>query len=243
MDIYAFPPVAAVLDAAHSGLTAVIRMLEPFAGSASATLAIVLVTLLVRAAMVPLGRAQVRAEFVRRRLAPRLRELQRRHAKQPEVLQRKTLELYREEGTSPFAGMWTVLVQAPVVGVLYAVLTHPAIAGHANALLSARLGGVPLGHGLGATLLGGAALPGLLIVLFVLAALAVAASLSRRQALGLAERDGTLTPMVRGMSWLSFATVAFALIAPLGAGIYLVVTTTWTVLERMILRRLLAPST
>lgn len=242
MDIYAFPPIAAALDAAYTGLTAAAQMLEPVAGTASVALSIALVTLLVRAAMIPLGRAQVRAEFVRRRIAPKLRALQKRYAKQPEVLQRKTLELYREEGTSPLAGMWTVLVQAPVVGLLYAVFTHPSIAGHGNALLTARLGGVPLGHGLGATLLGGPAWPGLTVVLAVLAALAVTAALSRRQAVRLAERDGTLTPLVRGMSWLSFLTLAFALIAPLAAGVYLVVTTTWTLVERTVLRRVLDPS-
>lgn len=242
MDIYAFPPLAAILDAAHSGLTALVTMLEPVAGAASAALAIVLVTLVVRLAMVPLGRAQVRAEFTRRRVAPRLRDLRTRYAARPEILQRKTLELYREEGASPLAGMWTVLVQAPVVGVLYSVLARPVISGHANALLTARLGGVPLGHGLGTALIGGSGGVGVVVVLAILAALAVTAALSRRQALRLAEQDGALTPLVRGMSWLSFLTVPFALIAPLGAGIYLVVTTTWTLVERAVLRRALSPA-
>ena len=59
----------------------------------------------VRALLIPVGVSQVRAEFTRRRLAPQLAELQRRHGKDRETLARKTMELYQAEKTSPFAGM------------------------------------------------------------------------------------------------------------------------------------------
>jgi hypothetical protein len=36
MDIYAFPPVAAILDAAYSGLLLLTDLLEPLAGEAAA---------------------------------------------------------------------------------------------------------------------------------------------------------------------------------------------------------------
>ena len=97
MDFYRFPPIAAVLDAAYSVVTALSDVVAPIAGSAAAAVAIVLVTLLVRSLLIPVGVSQVRADFTRRRLAPRLQELQRRYKKKPEVLQRKTLELYAAE--------------------------------------------------------------------------------------------------------------------------------------------------
>ena len=53
-------------------------LLEPFAGVASAAAAIVLVTLLVRAALIPVGVSQAKAERTRARLAPRIAELRRR---------------------------------------------------------------------------------------------------------------------------------------------------------------------
>ena len=241
MNIFDIPLIAAALEAAYRGLTALVAILQPIVGGASAALAILLVTVLVRAAMIPLGRAQVRAEFARRRLAQRLRELQRRYAARPEVLRTKTLELYRAEGTHPLADTWTLLVQLPVVSLLYAELTRVVIAGQSNMLLTAQLGGVPLGSSLLAAIGTSPSLPGLLVVGAVLTALALTATLSRRQALRLAVLDGSATPLVRAVSLASYLSVVFALFAPLGAGLYLAVSTAWTLAERAILRRTLAP--
>ncbi|MBI5161067.1 MAG: membrane protein insertase YidC [Micrococcales bacterium] len=234
------PPLAAALAAASTGLAALAAALEPLAGAASAALAIVLVTLAVRAALIPLGRAQVRAESVRRRLAPRLRELRTRYRTRPETLQAKTFELYRAEGAHPLTGMWTVLVQLPVVGLLYAAVTHPSAAG--SVLLSATLYGAPLGDPLLTTLTASAGWPAVLVVAAVLGALAVTATLARRQQLRLAALDGSAVGLARAVSLLSYLTVGFALIAPLAAGLYLVVSTTWTLAERTILRRIIDPA-
>jgi YidC/Oxa1 family membrane protein insertase len=43
------------------------------------------------------------------------------------------------------------------------------------------------------------------------------------------------------LSWLPFITVVFAAVVPLAATIYLSVTTAWTLAERVILRRVMAP--
>lgn len=104
MDPFAFPPLAALLNAAYGALVGLSTLLEPLAGASAAALAVVLVTLLVRALLIPVGISQAKAEQTRSRLAPKLRELQRRHKKNPERLQKETLALYREENTSPFAG-------------------------------------------------------------------------------------------------------------------------------------------
>ena len=104
MDLYAFPPIAALLDGAHAVLMALAALLEPVIGIASAAAAVVLVTLLVRAALIPVGFSQAKAEQTRSRLAPKLAALQRQHKNNPERLQRETLQLYGDEGTTPFAG-------------------------------------------------------------------------------------------------------------------------------------------
>lgn len=152
MDFSAFPPLAALLDGAHALLTGFAGLLDPVAGSAAAALAIVLVTLAVRAALVPLGVRQVRAEFERRRLAPHLAELQRRYKKNPELLQKKSMELYQREGVSPFAGILPALAQLPVVSLLYGVAVSPTLNGHPNDLLLESLGAAPLGGSLPAAL-------------------------------------------------------------------------------------------
>ncbi len=156
MDLYSFPPLAAALDAVASTLAALTAALEPALGGLSAAASVILITVVVRTALIPAGVAQARADRARARLAPRLRELQQRYRTDRERLQRETLKLYRDENVSPTAGCLPLLVQAPVVGLLYGVFIHPTIAGHANGLLAETLFGVPLGSSLAGTVASGA---------------------------------------------------------------------------------------
>lgn len=257
MDLLALPPVAAVLDAAYRALMGLTHLLEPLAGAGAAASAVVLVTLAVRAALIPVGVAQARGERTRARLAPRLRALQRRHRDDPAALQRATRALYAEEGTSPFAGCLPVLAQAPVVGIVYAVFVHPVIAGHGNDLLGHTLLGVPLGSGLLGSVAGGTVSVATLAVFAVLVAgIAVVGELTRRavapggalaapaSAPGPAAPDGTgpANPLAgpgaqRVLGALQFLTAVIACVVPLAAGLYLLVTVWWTYAQRRVLRR------
>lgn len=235
MDIFAFPPLVAVLDGIASFVSGLSDLLAPVAGSLSAALAVVILTLLVRVLLIPVGISQVRAEAGRRRLAPDLRVLRRRYATRPELLQKKTLELYRREGISPLAGVLPALAQAPVVSLVYALFIHGTIGGHANMLLAATLGGVPLGASFAAT---GVTWPGIMVFSALLVLIALTAWLSRRASLRVAEPfEGAGQRVGRVLSWLPFTTVIVAALVPLAATIYLATTTTWTLAERAILRR------
>lgn len=241
MDIFAFPPLTFLLDAAYGALAGLSSLLEPLAGAAAAALAVVLVTLLVRALLIPVGISQARAEQTRARLAPRLRELQRRHKKNPERLQKEMLELYRSENTSPFAGMLPVLAQAPVVGILYTLFIRPDIAGHANDLLTHDLFGAPLGTSLVSAVFGGTATPETLLVFGALIAVMIAVAEITRRVFRPApvDDDSPLnTPtMLRATSALHYLTAVFAVFVPLAAALYLTVTVVWTLVQRMLLRR------
>ena len=246
MDLYSFAPIAAALDAAHTAITALITVLAPVAGQFSAALAVVLITAVVRVALIPASRATVRGEIQRRRLAPRLAELRKRYAKNPDLLQRKTMELYSSERVSPFAGCLPALVQAPVLSLLYGLFIVTTIGGHANALLSFELLGVPLGTSLVGAV--GTGAPPLELVVFaaLIVAIGVVAWFSRRvtrRYLGDSQGDvpGPLRSAMDVLSWMPFLTVVFAAIVPLAATLYLAVTTTWTLVERQLLRRMLDP--
>jgi len=238
MDFSGFSPLAAVLDAAHAGLLALAALLDPLAGTAAAALAIVLVTLAVRAALIPLGVLQVRAEVSRRRLAPKIAELRKRFGKNPETLQRKTLELYQENGVSPFAGMLPALAQIPIVSVLYGVAVSAQLNGHPNELLSETLFGAPLGHSF-TTLLGEPTLA-VLVPIALLLIMGVVAWFTRRQTLRMSAAGPALEGPLAGatgiLSWLSFTTVLIAAFVPLAAALYLTVSGAWTFVERTILR-------
>ena len=244
MDLYAFPPVAAILDAAYSLLMGLAALLEPVAGSAAAAASVIVLTLLVRAALIPAGIAQARAEQTRSRLAPKLRDLQRRHRKDPERLQRETMKLYADEKASPFAGCLPMLAQAPVVAIVYALFLHTAIAGHANALLAHELVSVPLGTSLvGAVAAGTASAATFGVFAGVLAVIVVVAEITRRAFRPQIEESTDASPlagagMVRVAGVLQFTTAVFALFVPLAAALYLATTVAWTLVQRLVLRRI-----
>lgn len=239
MNIFDLPPLALLLDLASSTFLALTDLLTPLAGAASAAAAIVLITLAVRAALIPVGISQAKAEQTRARLAPLLRDLRARHRRDPERLQRETMKLYRDHDASPFAGCLPLLAQAPVVGLVYAVFLHPTIAGHPNTLLTETLFGVPLGTALvPAAFTGGVDIRTLLVIGVLVLLIAGVGEATRRLFRPTPPPEAVASPVPAGLlGMLQFATAAIALFVPLAAGLYLAVTVSWTLVQRLILRR------
>lgn len=237
MDLFALPPLAFLLDLTMRALLALTAALDPLAAGSAAAVAVVVVTLIVRLVLIPVGVSQARAEQTRARLAPHLRALQKKWRTDPERLQRETMRLYREEGASPFAGCLPMLAQAPIVGLLYAVFLHPTVGGSANALLGHDLFGVTLGTSFTSALWAGAVDATTLAVFAgVVVVIAGAAELTRRL---LRPAIDASAPAGNGVmiAVLPFTTAVVALFVPLAAALYLTVTTVWTLVQRVILRR------
>lgn len=250
MNIYEFFPVNLLIEAAYWLVTTLSTILEPIAGVESAAAAIVLLTLSVRALLIPVGRSQLKASIARQRLAPQIAELRRRHRKNPELLQRKTMELYAREKASPFAGCLPVLAQTPVLMAVYGLFILPRIGGHANDLLTHTFLGVPLDAslagqiGAGAMTGASAAVFATIMVLIAIVAyfsrrLLAPASLSPEAALPQQEGAPNLAGLMRALSFLPFLTAVFAGFVPLAAALYLLTTVMWTLGERLILQRTL----
>ncbi|WP_127820477.1 YidC/Oxa1 family membrane protein insertase [Microbacterium sp. CPCC 204701] len=244
MDLLGFPPIAAILDAAHALLMGLTALLEPLAGSAAAAASVVVLTLIVRAVLIPAGVAQARAEQTRSRLAPKLKALQRRYKGDPERLQRETMKLYADEKASPFAGCLPMLAQAPVVAIVYTLFLHASIAGHANALLTEQLLGVALGTSLAGAVVSGTATAATVAVFAgLLVAIAVVAEVTRRAFRPPVDDSPDASPlagaaMARLAGALQFTTAVVAMFVPLAAALYLTVTVTWTLGQRLVLRRI-----
>lgn len=249
MDLYTFGPVATVLDAAYSLITGLSTALQPLLGASSSAITIVLITLLVRALLIPVGLSQARAAQMRTRLAPQLAELQRRHGKDREALQRATMKLYADEKASPLAGCLPLLLQIPVVSTIYALFILPTINGHPNGLLSDTFFGIPLGssfvHQITTSTL---TVPAFTVFAVLIALIAVVAQLSRKllpapvsapQAAPPAPGMPDLSGLTRILGYLPFMTAVIAAFVPLAAGLYLLVTVSWSLGERLVLRRML----
>lgn len=193
----------------------------------NAALGIVLFTLAVRLLLLPLNVRQARTTKIRERLAPKLRELQKRFGRNPERLSKELNALYAKEGTSPFAGFLPMLAQLPFMWLMYRVATHPtALAGHSlfGAPLGQQVAGVVADYGL-------VSMPILVFVSVILLVMAVA-WFSARQ-IKVAEEQPEL--MKKIMPLLPYGSVLAALVLPLAGALYLLVSTAWAVSERAVL--------
>ncbi|MFB9908373.1 YidC/Oxa1 family membrane protein insertase [Allokutzneria oryzae] len=214
----------APVEGAYYLVSAIADAVQPVFGTAATAAAIVLFTMAVRILLLPLGFAQAKAERKRTELLPQLKELQDKHKDNPELLQQETLEFYRSSGL--FTGMLPTIAQIPFFFVMYRLFSMPMINGHANDLLTHDVLGIPLGSyvfGLDAFSLEAVVVFGALLGLIAL----VGWWTARRQPPG---GPGCLR-------LVHYVTVVIALFVPLAAGIYLLVTTAWTAVQRAVLLR------
>jgi YidC/Oxa1 family membrane protein insertase len=86
-------------------------------------LAIVVFTILVRIATLPLTLRQLHAGRKMQALAPKQQELQKKY-KDPKRRQEEMLKLYKEEGVNPVGCLGPMIIQMPIWFALYAVLTQ-----------------------------------------------------------------------------------------------------------------------
>ncbi|MEU5120577.1 YidC/Oxa1 family membrane protein insertase [Streptomyces asoensis] len=224
-------------------------LLHPLFGAAAAAAAIVLFTALVRLLVHPLSRAAARGQKARTALQPRIAELRRKHAKNPERLQRAVLDLHAEEKVSPLSGLLPSLCQIPAFFLLYHLFSSSSIGGEDNALLGHRLFAAPLGERWTDALSGGGVFGAAgLVYLALFAVVAAVATFNfvraRRVPLPAAVTGAGAGPEVPGlgavakaMPFLSFFTLVTVAVVPLAAALYVITSTTWSALERAALYR------
>jgi YidC/Oxa1 family membrane protein insertase len=223
----AFAPIDAAVGVAYDLVTRLAAALLPLAGAGSGAVAVILFTMLVRLALLPLTIRQIRGDQARSRLTPRLAELRDKHGDDREAFGRAYTELVSAEGVGPLAGCLPALAQALVLMGLYAAFTWSTVDGSGNELLGYQLFGVSLGERWSFGLSGTANL-------VFLALFTVLAGLAWWSSSRLRRRMDAAGP-VRLMAWLPFGTVVAAAWLPLAAGLYLATSTAWTTAERALL--------
>jgi len=88
--------------------------------------AIILLTFLVRLALVPLTVKQQQSMRRMQSLQPEIRKLQEKYRGDRQVLNQKMMELYKERNVNPFGSCLPIVVQIPVFIGLYYVLRNTA---------------------------------------------------------------------------------------------------------------------
>ena len=123
------------------GLTIkLLKFIADFAGSYG--MAIVILTLIMRAIIWPLNTSQQKNMRMMQTLQPKLKAIQDRYKNNPQVMQQKLMEFYKEHKFNPMGGCLPLLIQMPIFILLYSALMSPqfiSLAGHSKFLFVNRL--------------------------------------------------------------------------------------------------------
>ncbi|NYD39987.1 YidC/Oxa1 family membrane protein insertase [Nocardioides panaciterrulae] len=127
--------ISAVLVAWHSLLSLVL----PADGGMSWVLSIIGLTLVIRAALIPLFVKQIKSSRNMQLIQPKVKELQKKYGHDREKLAQETMKLYKESGTNPFASCLPILIQMPIFLALFRLLDHAAKNQQGNGFLTDSL--------------------------------------------------------------------------------------------------------
>lgn len=104
--------------------------------------AIIVLTIVIRLAMWQLNVSQQRSMRVMQKLQPKLKAIQDRYKSDPQKMQMKMMEFYKEHKFNPMGGCLPLLIQMPIFILLYTALMSPQfiqIAGDSQFLFVKRL--------------------------------------------------------------------------------------------------------
>ncbi len=87
--------------------------------------AIVILTLVLRFLLFPLGVKQIKSMQSMQALQPKIKEIQKKYKNNKPKAQEETMRLYKEAGVNPLGGCLPVLAQFPLLIAMYAVIKPP----------------------------------------------------------------------------------------------------------------------
>lgn len=188
---------------------------------------IIILTVLVRIALVPLFVKQMKSSNEMQAIAPKIKELQARHKGDRKKLQEEQMKLYQEHSVNPFGACLPLVFQMPIFFALYLVLRsfskHPP--GGDFSFFGSFIPNIT--HNTDKVGWAGV----VLIVLYVAS-----------QAASTLLMPNTMDPRQRYMFLaLPFIFVIFVIRFPVGLMLYWITTNLWTVGQQFVLRKLMPP--
>lgn len=87
-------------------------------------ISIVLLTVLIRFILYPLINSQLKASRKMQELNPKISEIKERYKGNSTMISQETMRIYKENGVNPAAGCVPILLQLPIIWVLYSVLQN-----------------------------------------------------------------------------------------------------------------------
>ncbi len=118
-----------ILNPIVETLSAVLRFLYGF--THDYTVAIILLTLVVKLVLHPLTRVQLRSMKAMQALVPEMEALRGTYRDDPRALNREMMALYRAHNVNPLGGILPMLVQFPILWALFQLLVRRGLFGDA----------------------------------------------------------------------------------------------------------------
>ncbi|MEH7457518.1 membrane protein insertase YidC [Bacillus sp. JJ1127] len=93
-------------------------------------IAIIIITLVVRSAMIPLAVAQYRGQMKMKKMQPELQKLKKKYGdvnkdiEKQKQYQKEMSELMKSGGWNPLAGCWPIFIQMPIFSALYYAISR-----------------------------------------------------------------------------------------------------------------------
>ena len=88
---------------------------------------IILLTLLIRVILLPLGIKQIKSMGAMQSIQPKVKEIQKKYKGNKQKAQEETMKLYKEAGVNPLGGCLPLLLQFPILIAMYAVIRPPQL--------------------------------------------------------------------------------------------------------------------
>jgi YidC/Oxa1 family membrane protein insertase len=117
----AFGPFQTLLDAIGWVLARIFDLIPNYG------IAIIVLTLLIRLLLLPLGIKQIKSMQAMQAIQPRVKELQKKYKGNKQKVQEETMKLYKEAGVNPLGGCLPLLLQFPILIAMYAVIRAPTL--------------------------------------------------------------------------------------------------------------------
>lgn len=112
-----------MLDIISKPFGALLRIIFDFTGSYG--YAILLFTLLTRILLLPINIKQTQSTKKMNEISPKMKEIQTKYKNNPEKMNEKLMELYKEYNYNPASGCLPLLIQLPIIIALFGVLQNP----------------------------------------------------------------------------------------------------------------------
>ena len=94
---------------------------------ADIALAVIILTIIVKVLLLPLSKKAIKTQLLMKELDVPMKELKEKYKDNPQEMAQQTFALYKEKGVNPFAGIFLILIQLPIVITLYFVFAQSGL--------------------------------------------------------------------------------------------------------------------